>query len=135
MLEKAQEVTRNGKYTYLEYVRYADDMVILVDGFRRHAWLLPAVQRRLREELAKLQVEINVDKTRIVDLAKGRVSGSWALSFAGCGVSKECGGRITRPNSGNGRNCSGSSRTFSDASSPNPWIGWCILLIPFYGVG
>ena len=45
MLEKAKEVTRNGRYTYLEYVRYADDAVILVDGFRRHAWLLPAVQQ------------------------------------------------------------------------------------------
>jgi hypothetical protein len=25
MLERAKEVTRNGRYTYLEYVRYADD--------------------------------------------------------------------------------------------------------------
>jgi RNA-directed DNA polymerase len=81
MLEKAKEVTCNGKYTYLEYVRYADDMVILVDGFRRHAWLLPAVQQRLREELAKLQVEINEDKTRIVDLAKGESFGFLGFEF------------------------------------------------------
>lgn len=81
MLEKAKEVTRNGKYTYLEYVRYADDVVILVDGFRRHAWLLPAVQQRLREELAKLQVEINEDKTRIVDLAKGESFGFLGFEF------------------------------------------------------
>jgi RNA-directed DNA polymerase len=25
MLERAKETTRNGKYTYIEYVRYADD--------------------------------------------------------------------------------------------------------------
>jgi hypothetical protein len=25
MLEKAKETTRNGKYTYVEYARYADD--------------------------------------------------------------------------------------------------------------
>jgi len=81
MLEKAKEVTRNGKYTYLEYVRYADDVVILVDGFRRHAWLLPAVQQRLREELAKLQVEINEDKTRVVDLAKGESFGFLGFEF------------------------------------------------------
>jgi RNA-directed DNA polymerase len=81
MLEKAKEVTRNGKYTYLEYVRYADDVVIPVDGFRRHAWLLPAVQQRLREELAKLQVEINEDKTRIVDLAKGESFGFLGFEF------------------------------------------------------
>jgi hypothetical protein len=34
MLERAKEVTRRGKYTYVEYARYADDLVILVDvGF------------------------------------------------------------------------------------------------------
>src|SRR5690349_8185156 len=43
MLERAKEVTRNGKYTYIEYARFADDMVILVDGHRRHEWLLHAV--------------------------------------------------------------------------------------------
>jgi RNA-directed DNA polymerase len=45
--------------------------VIIVDGFRGHAWLLPAVLQLQGEELANLQVEINEDKTRIVDLAKG----------------------------------------------------------------
>src|SRR5882724_2592484 len=29
MLERAREVTRNGKYTYIEYARFADDLVIL----------------------------------------------------------------------------------------------------------
>jgi hypothetical protein len=27
MLERAKEVTRNGKYTYIEYARFADDRV------------------------------------------------------------------------------------------------------------
>src|SRR6267142_2837551 len=27
MLERAREVTRNGKYTYIEYARFADDLV------------------------------------------------------------------------------------------------------------
>src|SRR5262249_56401069 len=36
MLEKAKEITRHGKYTYIEYARYADDLVILVDAFPRH---------------------------------------------------------------------------------------------------
>jgi RNA-directed DNA polymerase len=71
MLERAKEVTRNGKYTYLEYARYADDLVILVDSYSRHDWLLRAVNKRLREELAKLHVEINEDKSRVVDLGKG----------------------------------------------------------------
>jgi RNA-directed DNA polymerase len=31
MLERAQETTRRGPYTYLEYARFADDLVILVE--------------------------------------------------------------------------------------------------------
>ena len=71
MLEKAIATTRNGKYTYVQYARFADDLVILIDSHRRHDWLVRAVERRLREELAKLRVEINEDKSRMVDLAKG----------------------------------------------------------------
>jgi RNA-directed DNA polymerase len=76
MLEKAIETTRNGKYTYVQYARFADDLVILIDSHPRHDWLLKAVGRRLREEVAKLQVEINEEKSRIVDLAK---EGSFAF--------------------------------------------------------
>jgi RNA-directed DNA polymerase len=71
MLERAMETTRNGKYTYVQYARFADDLVILIDSHTRHDWLMKAVGKRLREELAKLQVEINEEKSRIVDLAKG----------------------------------------------------------------
>src|SRR6201984_1494101 len=81
MLEKAKETTRNGKYTYLEYARYADDLVILVDAFPRHDWLLQAVNKRLREELAKLQVEINEEKSRIVDLGRGERFGFLGVDF------------------------------------------------------
>src|SRR5207253_3428555 len=59
MLERAKEVTRNGAHTYVEYVRYADDVVILVNNDRRQDWLVEAVGRRLREELAKLDVQLN----------------------------------------------------------------------------
>src|SRR5919198_1447588 len=71
MLERAKEVTRRGPYTYLEYARFADDLVILVDAYPQHDWLLKAVETRLREELATLQVAINEDKSRMVDLAQG----------------------------------------------------------------
>jgi RNA-directed DNA polymerase len=68
MLERAKDATRNGKYTYVEYVRFADDLVVLIDAHPRHAWLLGAVSKRLREEFAKLQVEVNEEKSRTVDL-------------------------------------------------------------------
>ena len=71
MLERAKTVTCYGKYTAVEYARFADDLVILVDAHPRHAWLLQAVEQRLREELATLEVAVNEEKTRIVDLTTG----------------------------------------------------------------
>ena len=64
MLEWAREVTRNGKYTDIEYARFADDLVILIDAYKRHDWLIGAVDKRLREEFGNLQVEINYEKTQ-----------------------------------------------------------------------
>jgi len=76
MLEKAIDTTRRGKYTHVQYARFADDMVILIDSHPRNDWLMRAVDKRLREELAKLRVEINEDKSRTIDLTKG---GSFAF--------------------------------------------------------
>jgi len=45
MLERAKETTRQGPYTYVEYVRWADDIVILIDAHPRHDWLLGAVEK------------------------------------------------------------------------------------------
>jgi RNA-directed DNA polymerase len=72
MLERAREVTRCERWTAVEYARFADDLVILVGSWPRQQWLRQAVERRLREELAKLQVEINEDKSRIVGTAARR---------------------------------------------------------------
>ncbi len=71
MLERAKEVTRQGRFTYVEYARFADDLVILIDGYRKWDWLAQAVSRRLLEELATLDVQLNHDKTRWVNLAEG----------------------------------------------------------------
>ena len=81
MLERAKETTREGQYTYVEYVRWADDLVILVDAYQRHDWLLAAVDKRLREELELLQVVVNEDKSRTVDLAKGDSFGFLGFEF------------------------------------------------------
>jgi len=81
MLERAKEATRAGRYTYVEYARWADDLVILVDGFRRHEWLLKAVDRRLREEFAKLDLRLNEAKSRIVDLSRGESFGFLGFDF------------------------------------------------------
>jgi RNA-directed DNA polymerase len=81
MLEKAIDTTRNGKYTYIQYVRFADDLVILIDSYSRHDWLVKAVEKRLREELAKLRVEINEEKSRMVDLGKQGSFGFLGFDF------------------------------------------------------
>jgi len=47
---KAKKTTKDGKYTYVEYVRFADDMVVLVDGYRKWEWLEKGIHKRLREE-------------------------------------------------------------------------------------
>src|SRR4030081_1690555 len=81
MLERAKETTRYGKYTYIEYARFADDLVILIDAYPRHDWLMVAVEKRLREELADLQVEINEEKSRTVDLGRGESFGFLGFDF------------------------------------------------------
>jgi RNA-directed DNA polymerase len=78
MLERAKEVTRCGRYTYIEYARFADDLVILVDGYRKWKWLVQAVYQRLLEEFAKLDVQINTEKTR-----QGDLTGDESFGFLG----------------------------------------------------
>jgi RNA-directed DNA polymerase len=81
MLERAKEVSRYKKWTRIEYARFADDLVILVDSHPRQAWLRRAVEKRLREELANLQVEVNEEKTRKVDLTQGESFGFLGFEF------------------------------------------------------
>jgi len=81
MLERAKEAARTGKYVPVEYARFADDLVILVDGSQRWDWLAGAVYRRLLEELAKLDIGLNREKTREVDLTRGEAFGFLGFNF------------------------------------------------------
>ncbi len=81
MLERAKEVTRDNQWTAVEYARFADDLVVLVNFHSRHRWLRKAVEKRLREELAKLEVEVNEEKSRIVDLTEGGGFGFLGFEF------------------------------------------------------
>jgi RNA-directed DNA polymerase len=81
MLQRAQEVTSHEGWTAVEYVRFADDIVVMVDSHPRHAWLFDAVQKRLREEFDKLQVELNEEKSRVVNLARGECFGFLGFDF------------------------------------------------------
>ncbi len=81
MLERAREVTRNGKYTHIEYARFADDLVILVDGLSKWNWLVKAAWKRLLEELEKLDVQLNREKSKLVDLTRGETFSFLGFDF------------------------------------------------------
>src|SRR6267154_515770 len=81
MLEKAVATTRRGKYANVQYARFADDLVVLIDSHPRHEWLIGAVEKRLREEIATLRVEINEEKSRKVDLSKGESFGFLGFEY------------------------------------------------------
>ena len=83
MLEKAKRVLMHGKVrSHVEYVRYADDLVILAEPCRCHGFkLFKALPRRLREEFDKLGVTVNEEKSREVDLARGEGFGFLGFEF------------------------------------------------------
>jgi RNA-directed DNA polymerase len=81
MLERAKDATRAGRFSAVEYARFADDLVVLVDAHPRHAWVRQAVPVRLRQELAKLHVEINEEKSKTVDLERGDSFGFLGFDF------------------------------------------------------
>jgi RNA-directed DNA polymerase len=53
----------------------------LIDGHQKWDWLVQAVNQRLQEELTKVDVEINQDKTKIVDLARGETFSFLGFDF------------------------------------------------------
>ena len=81
MLEKMKQETTQGKYVHLEYARFADDLVILVDGHRKWDGLVKVVSGRLLEELKKLEVEVNQEKTRTVDLTQNETFSFLGFDF------------------------------------------------------
>ncbi len=81
MLERARAVTRYRQWSVVEYARFADDMVVLVSAHPKQRWLQGAVEKRLREELGKLEVEVNEDKTYRAELSRGESFGFLGFEF------------------------------------------------------
>jgi RNA-directed DNA polymerase len=74
ILQQARALGREGHFLHVHCTRRGHQMVLLLDADARYHWLLPAVQKRLREELAKLQYELAAVETQSLDLTRG---GSW----------------------------------------------------------
>ena len=81
MLERAKAVTQYKQWTGVEYARFADDLVVLVHAHPQQRWLRGAIEKRLRQEFAQLQVEVNEEKSRRVDLSQGGSFGYLGFEF------------------------------------------------------
>jgi len=76
--------TAQGPYEAVNYHRFADDIVITVSGHQtKRGWAARALQR-LHEHLARLHVEVNTEKTKVVDLLRGE-----AFEFLGFELRRE----------------------------------------------
>jgi group II intron reverse transcriptase/maturase len=83
--------TAQGPYEAVNYHRFADDIVITVSGHHsKRSWAERALQR-LQEQLTPLGVELNKEKTKVVDTLTGE-----AFGFLGFDL------RRVRKSSGNG---------------------------------
>jgi RNA-directed DNA polymerase len=83
--------TAEGDYEAVNYHRFADDMVITLSGHHtKRGWAERALQR-LQEQFALIGVELNQEKTKVVNLLKGE-----AFGFLGFDL------RRVRKRSGNG---------------------------------
>jgi RNA-directed DNA polymerase len=71
MLERAQEATQQGAYEVVRYTRFADDLVVLCSSHPRAAHWAAVVERRIREELKKLDLTVNEGKTRTINFGSG----------------------------------------------------------------
>ena len=71
MAEEMEKCRREGRWERVIYTRYADDMVVLIDGHPRWQPPIEEIRKRLEVELKKVEVEINEEKTRVVDIKDG----------------------------------------------------------------
>jgi RNA-directed DNA polymerase len=71
MLERIQVEAKQGRYEVVQYTRFADDMVVLVDSHPKARHWKARVEQQLREALKELDLTVNEDKSRTVDFGAG----------------------------------------------------------------
>ena len=85
MEEETVKRRREGRWERVVYTRYADDMVILVDGYPQWQLHVGMIQKRLDQELKKVEIEVNEEKTKVVDFGGGGSFGFLGFDIrAGC---------------------------------------------------
>lgn len=73
--EAIRRETAEGSYEAVNYHRFADDIVITVSGHRSKRGWAERVLQRLQEQLEPLGVELNREKTNVVDTLHGEAFG------------------------------------------------------------
>ncbi|MBC7531917.1 MAG: DNA polymerase [Oligoflexus sp.] len=94
MLEKAQKVSNKGKYERIRYTRFADDLIVQVSD-QTHAkhWQV-MVEKRLRQELDRLDVVVNEEKSKVIKFKIGASFEFLGYTFRGT-ANRTKPGRIT----------------------------------------
>jgi RNA-directed DNA polymerase len=84
MEEEMVKRRREGKWERVIYTRYADDMVVLVDGYPQWQPHVAKIQKRLGQELKKVEIEINEEKTKVVNFGSGGSFGFLGFDLREC---------------------------------------------------
>jgi predicted esterase len=71
MLQQAKAIGRDGVVSHVKCARFANELIVLLDNDPHYDWLLPAVYRRLSEELAKIKSDMGEAEVQSVNLADG----------------------------------------------------------------
>jgi Reverse transcriptase (RNA-dependent DNA polymerase) len=125
MLERAKEATHYGKYTYIEYARFADDLVILIDAYPRHDWMMGAVESGSGRSWPIYKSRSMRRRVESWTSVGARASASSDSTSVASAVGRAHGVPTTRRSSRNVLRCYGSSRMCSAATNRNQWIGSC----------
>ena len=94
MLEKAQKVSNEGKYERNRYTRFADDLIVQVSNQPHAAHWRIMVEKRLRQELDRLDVVINEEKSKVIKFKVGANLDFLGYTFR-CTENRTKPGRIT----------------------------------------
>src|SRR5262249_45498580 len=71
VLLQAKVLGRQGPHVHAMCMRFDHEVALFLDNDAQYEWLLPAVQKRLREALAEIKAEVDPEQTQLVDLAQG----------------------------------------------------------------
>ncbi len=71
ILQQAKALGREENFLHVQCTRVGNELIVLADRDPRYEWILPAVQKRLREELSDLHYDPAAIESQSLDLSLG----------------------------------------------------------------